>query len=684
MTLDGNITFDVEYDLSPDNPYYGKVNFTNGVLINKTLKINGADFTINGNNASRIFNIISDDCVLNNINFINGRNPSYGAAVYSTASNTNITNCNFTDNIGCDYGGAIYFEKMAYVSYSNFKSNQVEKNKVTRASGGAIYFKKEGELLNNNFEDNYALYSGGAVYFASQATVENCNFTRNNANSGGAIYYASQANVITCNFNANYARSSGAAYFSSTANVTNSNFSNNYATNDNGGACYFNGQSNVINCTFMNNTAKLGRGGAIHFEKNSIVENCNFTQNSADTRGGAVDFAIDGTIINSNFLNNTGGTGGGAYIKGITNIIACNFTNNTARQKAGAVLIGSTGTVKKSYFTANKAKGASAIEAKDSLEISNSTFLNNKADSSSLILTKISKAVNITFEGNDNLLNAIYSDAEITFKNVTYWGAQGIMNTDNVGIIKSNREAGQNITIKVYVDDVLVSQTTEITDENGSIFFNPVYDNYLVEVLHEDDSYYTEISNSTIVGKLEPKIIIETENTTVGKSELINITVNGEKNDNITAYINSEKYPVNNGSIIFTPLKEGDYNVVVFWDGNDDYVAGSNSSQFNVGKNNLKISLDNITEDIYVGNPVTFTAHLNVSITDKVYFQINFINYIVNINNTDTCNFTYIPQDNSTLTVMAIFAGNDEYKDSYSDILHFKVNKVSTEMDVNA
>ena len=124
MTLDGNITFDVEYDLSPDNPYYGKVNFTNGVLINKTLKINGADFTINGNNASRIFNIISDDCVLNNINFINGRNPSYGAAVYSTASNTNITNCNFTDNIGCDYGGAIYFEKMAYVSYSNFNQTK--------------------------------------------------------------------------------------------------------------------------------------------------------------------------------------------------------------------------------------------------------------------------------------------------------------------------------------------------------------------------------------------------------------------------------------------------------------------------------------------------------------------------------------------------------------------------------
>lgn len=684
LTLDGNITFDAEYDLSPDNPYYGKVNFTNGVIINKTLKINGATFTINGNNASRIFNIISDDCVLNNINFINGRNPGYGAAVYSTALNTNITNCNFTDNIGCDYGGAIYFEKKAYVSYSNFKSNQVEKNKVTRASGGAIYFKNEGKVFNTNFEDNSALYSGGAVYFASQATLENCNFTRNNAVSSGATYFASQANVITCNFNANYARSSGAAYFSSTANVTNSNFSNNYATNDNGGAASFNQQSNVINCTFMNNTAKLGRGGAIHFEKNSIVENCNFTKNSADTRGGAVDFAIDGTIINSNFLNNSGDTGGGAYIKGIANIIACNFINNTARQKAGAVLIGSAGTVKKSYFTDNKAKGASAIEAKDSLEISNSTFMNNKAESTALILTKIDKAVNITFEGNDNLLNAIYSDAEITFKNVTYWGAQGIMNTDNSGIIKSNNEAGQNITIKVYVDDALVSQTTEITDENGSIFFNPGYDNYLVEVLHEDDSYYTEISNSTIVGKLEPKIIIETENTTVGKSELINITVNGEKNDNITAYINSEKYPVNNGIIIFTPLKEGDYNVIVFWDGNDDYVAGSNSSQFNVGKNNLKISLDNITEDIYVGNPVTFTAHLNVSITDKVYFQINFINYIVNINNTDTCNFTYIPQDNSTLTVMAIFAGNDEYKDSYSDILHFKVNKVSTEMDVNA
>ena len=98
LILDTNITFDADYDLSPDNPYYGIINFTNGVLINKTMTINGNAFTIDAAGASRIFNITANDCVLRNTNFVNGRSTTYGGAIYSNALNTNVNNCNFTNN----------------------------------------------------------------------------------------------------------------------------------------------------------------------------------------------------------------------------------------------------------------------------------------------------------------------------------------------------------------------------------------------------------------------------------------------------------------------------------------------------------------------------------------------------------------------------------------------------------
>ena len=683
LTLDSNITFDSDYDLSPDNPYYGIVNFTNGVIINKTLKIIGNAFTIDGSGASRIFYITAGDCVLNNTNFINGKSTSYGGAIYCEVF-TKINGCNFTNNSGLDYGGAIYFENMAIVEACNFKANQVTKYNKRIHGGGAIYFKTDCNISNSYFEDNTASYNGGAIYSSSQSNVINCIFKNNNAsNSGGAIY-ASQSNCDNCIFDSNYARGGGAAYFSSLANLTNSEFSHNRATNEDGGAVYFNSVSNAINSTFLDNIAKWGNGGAIHFNVNGNVDNCNFTKNTADTRGGAVNFVSNGDLLNSNFLNNSGDTGGAAYIKDLANVYCCNFTDNSASQKAGALFTGSTSNVINSNFIANKASEASAIQVKAYAEITNSSFFNNKANASALILTKNASAVNITFKGKNNLLNAIYSDEDIIFKNVLYWGEQGIMNTDDVAVYKSEGAPGQNITIKVYIDGVMVLETTNVTDKYGSFYFDPGYNtSYLIVVYHNDDSYYSEIDNSTIAGKPDPTILIEVQNTKVGKTEQINITVNGKKNENVTVFVNDEKYNVDNGTLFYIPQEQGLYTVTVSWNGDEDYVPGYNSTQFEVEKNDIEISIDEVVEDVYVYSPVTFTAHLSANVTGKVIFRIDYRNHEVNITNSNVCSFTYVPLDTGNITVMAIFPGNSAYLSNYSDIVYVNVNKIKTEFIAN-
>ncbi len=114
-------------------------------------------------------------------------------------------------------------------------------------------------------------------------------------------------------------------------------------------------------------------------------------------------------------------------------------------------------------FTGNNATTGSAIyfySTSATKIVSNSIFLNNKANAEALEITKNDKNITITFTGNDNLLNAIYSKngGEVTFTNVTYWSANGIANTGYSPITPNrfNKEASQNITVGVVVNGELV------------------------------------------------------------------------------------------------------------------------------------------------------------------------------------------------------------------------------------
>ena len=251
-------------------------------------------------------------------------------------------------------------------------------------------------------------------------------------------------------------------------------------------------------------------GGAIQMPSGS-VENCNFTNNTASYRGGAVYFLNQGNVTNCNFTNNKA-TGtysqGGAINMGSGTVSNCNFTNNKATgtySQGGAVYFSNTGNVTNCNFTGNNATTGSAIyfwSTSAIKTVSNSRFLNNRANAETLEVTKNDNNITITFTGNDNLLNAIYSrnDAEVTFTNVTYWSANGIANTGSSAIkpSRSNKEAGQNITVSVVINGKIVLSDVKVTDENGTIVLPIIAgENYFIGVRHDTDSYYTEKVNMT-------------------------------------------------------------------------------------------------------------------------------------------------------------------------------------------
>ena len=411
----------------------------------------------------------------------------------------NVTDCNFVNNTASIYdGGAVYFDSTGSVENCNFTNNSAR-------YGGAVYFElgPNGTVKNCNFINNAALKVGGAVYYNSTGSVENCNFINNTASrDGGAILFEANANVTGCNFTGNSAKSrGGAVYFNRYANVENSKFSGNYASN--GGAigsstmCY----GDVDGCVFTNNSAF--NSGAVYMYT-GIIENCNFVNNLASNTGGAAGFSEGGCF---------------AY---------CNFANNIALNSGGAISIFS-GIIENCNFTGNNATEGSAIYLNgfSDTNISNSRFLNNRANASAdvpLNVTVNGNTIEITFMGQDNLLNAIYSNGDVNFTNVTYWGANGIANTGDNPIVLSPSmcEAGQNISVTGIVNGNILT-TTKVTDGNGKIVLENISDYYLV-LRHDGDSYYTEAEKTISNMKFNVNVVSQTtSNRTVNLTAESNI-----------------------------------------------------------------------------------------------------------------------------------------------------------------
>lgn len=84
---------------------------------------------------------------------------------------------------------------------------------------------------------------------------------------------------------------------------------------------------------------------------------------------------------------------------------------------------------------------------------------------------------------------------------------------------------------------------------------------------------------SVVLSKYEPIILIETAHIGVGQTEVINITANGKK-DKFIVYLNDKEYLATNGELILDDLTEGIYYVTAYWEGDDKFLPGSNSSWF--------------------------------------------------------------------------------------------------------
>ncbi|AMD17336.1 hypothetical protein TL18_04430 [Methanobrevibacter sp. YE315] len=504
--------------------------FKNVTSVNNTARNGGSSYIEGDNNTVR-------NCILDNNNatvnggglFVNGHNCTFenvdisncnafeGGAAYVSGDNAHFDNITSKNNTAIDAGGSTSVHGNNVTVENSIFTN----NNVTQGAGGAISVNgHECDFINNTISSNEASSFGGGIYvIGNNCTFSDNRISDNDANfGGGASVFGQDTNFTNNNFTFNEAHTSGGAAYVSGEDgdeityFTNNNISSNHAGSNGGGICADYETLKLDQIYGYNNTAPKGGFADVINGYEVTVENSTFISNHAL-----------GDIADGN------GIGGGFLITGSNNVdVQADFYNNTATN-GSAIYVGDT----------------------TGLSIHDSRFYDNQAHSYYLLAAPENgtvydvddeKIVKFSHIGGDNIANAIHNrdgESAITIRNITFpFYHNGVLedrttpNEDLIPVLGYSNFNGTNI----YIDDLEDNQVIyyEIynnetgafirngsarTDIDGSISID-VSDLgvgvYLIKAWYNETTYYTEISNETII------VVVDNydPNMTVGKDSL--------------------------------------------------------------------------------------------------------------------------------------------------------------------
>ncbi|MEW6359460.1 MAG: choice-of-anchor Q domain-containing protein, partial [Planctomycetota bacterium] len=307
------------------------ITLTTGQLsITDALTITGlgaANLTVNGNNASRIFNV--DD--------------GTGAQIAVTLSGLTLRN----GNAGGASGGAIYNREVLTVQACTITTN-------TAGDGGGIFngggtTTVDASTISANTTTGYG---GGIFNSGGTMTVDASTISANTAGDGGGIYNAgggtATATVNASTISANTAAwGGGGIYSTDILNVTNSTVSGNTA-NVNGGGLFVSNTTTLNNSTIANNTADndnsgTGDGGGICVWFATVTLASTIVGDNLDRGGQANDIFGTATATFSLIENTAGWTPGAGSANNVTGVDAMvgPLANNGGPTQTHALLAGS-------------------------------------------------------------------------------------------------------------------------------------------------------------------------------------------------------------------------------------------------------------------------------------------------------------------------------------------------------
>ena len=572
LDLVKDYTFDAEIDAGLET----------GIVIDKTLTVNGHGFKINGTDLAKLFSITSTgDLTLKDVILVSdyvatgSYNDARPEASFKNLGIVTLDNVTFTINqevtsSANTFAAGIYNKNKLNIINSKFIDSNINTT-VPRALG----------LIDND---------GGTL------TIENTIFDNNSLIE------------TTSSSNAN-----GLIYNMGTLILTNVNVTNNFMKNPNYGLIrgYTNSQLTVNNCIFENNTvefegSKTAEGGVIYLSSGSAtISNSKFINNKGATTGGAISSSVAATFINNTFERNTASSHGGAMkFASSSTFINNTFKYNEAGENGGA-LYGSSVTIQSSpsypftgnVFIGNKAKNGGAIysgtigsaTSSTVTTVKNNTFINNTAsENGGAIYTGSSAArlSNSIFIGNAAKLGSVlYSSSTST----SYSGKSVV----EYSIIDNNIINDPTGTVFKY-------SPASTANNNYWGTNNPTFDSLVSGNAPENFIIITIDGNETLVESDNYVInfVDSITNEIVTKLPDYNITVTSNINK-----VNPSSVVISEGNAIFTYLAEnkGQDTIKVLYNGDE-------KASLNINVNVIDTPVFNIT-----ANDVTYGEELDLT-----------------------------------------------------------------------
>ena len=411
----------------------------------------------------------------------NNNTASDGASIFVLVSDSQINNCNFTNNVATSAGGAVWFRNDGYdnsINECNFINNRAK-------VGGAVDIQGTSVIItNSNFTNNTATNTGGAVSSRSEgSSIVGCNFTGNVATaSGGAVH--STYNI--CIENDEFNEESDLVNLTNASLLYNGDFyispdgtgeglsindcSNwNYALENiaSGNTIYLTAgtYTSIINQTIGKtlNIVGLGNDVIIDLENNgrafliptgnSTVSNITFINGYYfENEGGAIRWTGKyGKLTNSTFINNTGSVGavylGGYYVT----VDNCNFINNTGNDYGAVQFANSAAYLSNSVFINNTAGDFNDANYRGGMILVNNTFYGSYIN----LLNNLVEGYNyVTFRvtpDNEDLTAQMYINNEFKYNYTVIANSTG-----NAYYYISGLDVGQ----EYEVDFDFISQTS--------------------------------------------------------------------------------------------------------------------------------------------------------------------------------------------------------------------------------
>ena len=625
--------------LNYDYTCYEKGNLANGIIINKSITIDGQGHKIDANNLMRIFQVNNNaEVTFKNIIFANGQAKygGFGAAIWNNgAKNVTAINCTFESN-QASYGGAI--------TNVNALECLFNKNAATNF-GGAMW---GGSAVNCTFINNAARY-GGAMH---KTYAQDSTFTGNKASDlGGAM---NGGNAVNCTFTNNTANTGSAIY---TGSADNCSFINN------------NAYHTEIKF-YVNKKDIMLPGDAVSFQglpecnlKVTVTKDGATKELRCDDKGWKIE-NLELGVYNVQFSIETDNNG----------------KVNTAMQLGYSL-----------DLTINVVDIFTGQNEIVEIFATNKTF----NDDVTLSINGTNYTVNLVDGyGSYTIRNLAIGeyDATVSFNGDKFWPVEKSVKFEvtpkfdlDLSINVADIIEGQSETVEIHTIDVFsgnvtvsingISKTVEILNGignytlgemdagnytvtvsfNGNEGFNPDSKQAKFEVLPKQDLNLT-VSVSDIEEGNMATIYVSANPLFDGE---VKISINGTDIQNETLEIIDGK-----GTYQAMYLDAGNYTVTVSYDGDDAFNPDLNSTTFEVKeegeKTDLKLTVS--VEDIFAGDNATVKVTTNNTFNGKV---ILIINGIVNDNITiKNGNGSYaienLPAGNYTAYVA--FNGDDAFK----------------------